>query len=138
MSNFFKDWTAEQVKAKSLANSLPELARRRGLILIKNEQQNEIGSGAQGPIPECAVRNEPVAEKARENRYPKGCIVSIESRRRRLTDPDNLIGKFLVDSLRYAGLIHGDSANEIEYKIMQTKVKLPCEEATIIEIEEKD
>lgn len=61
--------------------------------------------------------------------------VRITSRRKRLLDPDNLVGKYFVDSCRYAGLIPNDSATEIEYSITQVKVGKGEKEETIIEIE---
>jgi hypothetical protein len=62
-------------------------------------------------------------------------VVRIISFRRRLLDKDNLFRgcKALLDSLRYAGLIHGDGPEEIDFYAEQIKVKYKEEEKTVIE-----
>lgn len=69
-------------------------------------------------------------EEAGQDRYRVG----IESRRRRLCDPDNLFVKPIIDALRYARLIADDSLKHIELSISQTKVALKGEERTVITI----
>lgn len=67
--------------------------------------------------------------------HPTRRVVRIVSYRYRiLLDRDNLCGKFLLDSLRYAGLIEDDSEREIDYFISQVRVETPAEERTEIEI----
>ena len=62
--------------------------------------------------------------------------VSITVSRCRLLDPDNAVGgvKFLVDSLRYAGLITDDTARDIELEVRQIKVKTKAQQGTMIEV----
>jgi hypothetical protein len=62
------------------------------------------------------------------------CSVRITSLRLRLADVEGLCGKWHLDSLRYAGLIHGDTEADISYSIRQEKVSKKTEEKTIIEI----
>jgi hypothetical protein len=62
--------------------------------------------------------------------------VRITSFRRRLCDPDNLVGKYFLDCCRYAGLLRDDTAAEIDYRITQVKVKTKEEERTEIQISE--
>ena len=51
-------------------------------------------------------------------------IVRLERRGPRLLDRDNLIGgaKGLLDCIRYAGLIRGDTETDIQLEVTQTKV----------------
>lgn len=65
-------------------------------------------------------------------------IVRITSHRVRLLDKDNLYrgAKALLDALRYAGAIRGDSEIDIDYQARQIKVAHRCEEKTVIEIED--
>ena len=67
-------------------------------------------------------------------------VVRITSYRCRLLDPDNLAGgcKPLIDSLRYAGFIHGDSPQEIVFIPEQVKVANRKEERTTVDIEYGD
>ena len=77
-------------------------------------------------------------ESAREGkaRHPRMCLISIESRRVQLQDPDNGMEKWHVDALRYAGLISDDSTDEIEIRKWQTKVPHFAEECTVITLTE--
>ena len=83
---------------------------------------------------ECSVQNEPVAEKGGEASNPIRLHVSIVSYRRKLCDPDNLVGKFFTDCLRYSGIIPNDRDEDIIFQISQVKVKTKSEERTEIEV----
>ena len=86
--------------------------------------------------PQCIVRNEPLA--AKENQGPNAgrTIVRFVSYRLRLCDPDDLCPKYLLDGLRYAGLIPGDSEAEVDYeRPRQVKVYHKKDERTEITIE---
>jgi len=100
----------------------------------KNSDDNCDAPGAE---PEQAIRDEPLAETPREANNSPRFVVSITSRRRRLLDPDNLVGgvKYFVDGLRYASLIPGDSPDCIELYVRQIKVSTRKEERTEIEID---
>lgn len=60
--------------------------------------------------------------------------IVITSVRRRLIDPDNLVPKYFVDCCRYAGLIAGDSADQVEVTTTQRKPVKGEEEHTIIDL----
>jgi hypothetical protein len=63
-------------------------------------------------------------------------FVCIESRRVRPIDPDNLAGgcKFIIDALRYAGLLQEDTPEKISLQVDQKKVDRRTQEKTLIEI----
>lgn len=67
-------------------------------------------------------------------------VVRIISYRCRILDEDNLAGgcKPLLDSLRYAELIHGDSPKEIVFQASQIRVAHRKDEKTVLEIEYGD
>lgn len=98
------------------------------------QYDNLIRRRAQAAKPQHVVRDEPLATDKGKARDPRRYRVSIKSRRRRLLDPDNLVGgaKYVLDGCRYAGLIPGDSAGEIELVVTQEK---STKEETVITIE---
>jgi len=89
---------------------------------------------AQGPIPERAVPDGPVAATVREEGDRSRIRVIIESRRVRLLDEDNLCGKYFVDLLRYAGVLPTDAPGVVGIKIFQTRVSSKEEEETVVEV----
>lgn len=99
-------------------------------------KQNEIHSldTARSAKPEPAVRNESVAKAAREKSHPARFLISVESRRRRLVDPDNLCPKYFIDCLRYAELIPDDSARFVEVRLLQLKVARKEQEGTQVTV----
>lgn len=60
--------------------------------------------------------------------------VAITSYRCRLCDPDNLVVKWHVDALRYAGLLQDDSYQHIELTVRQEQVHHEIDERTEIEL----
>lgn len=60
--------------------------------------------------------------------------VRFESVRKRLCDPDNLSPKWLLDSLRYAGIICGDEPDKITLEVTQRKCAKGEAEHTLITI----
>lgn len=89
------------------------------------------------PQPQQAVCHDAVAKAPREEGHPGRVAVRITSFRRRLLDPDNLVGgtKYFTDGLRYAGLLPGDTEAQIRLEVRQQKVKAKSDECTLIEIE---
>ncbi len=88
-------------------------------------------SGAQlEPIIHHGAVGAQAGEGAHSGRVP----VRITSYRRRLTDIDNLAGKYFLDACRDSKLISDDSPEQIEFSITQIKVKDKCDERTIIQI----
>jgi hypothetical protein len=88
----------------------------------------------QSPVAKCAVRHEPLAAQEGKRGDPSRVYVCITSYRRRLIDPDNLVGKYFLDSARYCGWLRDDTAADVDYTIRQVKVAEKTEERTEIDI----
>ncbi len=112
-----------------------ELARRFPNISASCLRANSADNQLPSPKPKRPVRHEPLAAPAREKGNVGRVVVRIKSFRCRLLDPDNLCPKYFIDGLRYAGLIAGDSPQEIVLEVRQEKVATRKEEHTLIEIE---
>ncbi len=95
---------------------------------------NNIDHKAEAPIPQRLVCHEPLAQAQGEDERPGRFVVRFESRRKRLLDPDNVCPKYILDGLRYAGLIPNDRPEDINLQITQTKVGSKEEEETIVTI----
>lgn len=89
-----------------------------------------------GAKPKPSLRDKPVGKTEVKEENPTRSIVRIQSFGCRPLDIDNLYGgvKFVVDGLRYAGIISGDSEADIELHVSQTKVKTKAEERTEVEV----
>lgn len=85
-------------------------------------------------IVECPFRSQPLGEEEGEGESPGRIAVRFISRRVRLLDPDNLTPKYVLDGLRYSGLIYDDRATDITFSCEQEKVAHRAEEETIISI----
>lgn len=81
--------------------------------------------------------NEPVAKKERAGSDVGFCTVLLTSYRLRLLDEDNIWGKYMVDSIKNAGLIRDDSPAWCKIETIQIKVKQPEDERTEIVILEQ-
>lgn len=93
-----------------------------------------LGSAPSSAKPQRTIRHEPLAKAPRAQENPTRCSVCIVSYRRRLLDPDKLIGTYFVDSIRFGGLISGDTAALLDYSIRQEKVASESLERTEIHI----
>lgn len=87
-----------------------------------------------GAEPEHGLGHGPLAAPQAQKKDTGKRAVRITSYRVRLLDPDNLVGKWHLDSLRYAGILSGDTAEDITYQISQKKVQKKVQEKTLIEI----
>ena len=76
----------------------------------------------------------PLAAGKVEEGDPAKFLVSVISYRKRLLDEDNLSEKYMVDCLRYAGLIPCDSPDRVSIKASQVKVGKDEPEKTLIRI----
>lgn len=85
---------------------------------------------------EQAFRHEPLAKTQGEKGGTGRFRVCVTSYRRRLCDLDNLAPKYLIDCLRYAGIIPEDTPQAIDYSVRQVKVRKKEEERTEIEVDE--
>ena len=88
----------------------------------------------QAPKPQPIVRPEPLGEAPRKSVGEARIRVSVTSRRCRLLDPDNVCPKYVIDLLRYGGVLRDDSPDLIELEIRQEKVRTKEEEETVIHI----
>ena len=88
-----------------------------------------------GPVAQPPVRHVPDEPAHREKAHSGRFLVRVTSVRKRLIDPDNLCPKYFVDCCRYAGLILGDAASEVEIVTTQRRVSAEEEEHTEIVIE---
>lgn len=86
-------------------------------------------------IPESVVCNDPLATARLKAKDTGKFIVHVVSRRRRLIDVDNLVAKYHVDALRYAGILPSDAPDQTDIKISQIKVPTKNDEFTSITIE---
>jgi len=99
------------------------------------EYQNRGEASSAKPQP--IIRHEPLGAAEGEAQNSGRLLVSITSYRTRLLDPDNLCGKYFLDSVRYSQLIKDDKPDCIDFKISQVKVKTKAQEKTEIEVSDR-
>lgn len=89
-----------------------------------------------GAVVECGVQKQPLVASQGKEKSPSGPFyrVTITSWRTRLTDPDNLCPKFLIDAMRYENLIPDDSPAHIVLQVQQIKVPHRGQEGTLVTI----
>ena len=85
-------------------------------------------------VVEQVILDAPMGPMPRETLYAGRVAVGIVSYRRRLLDPDNLMGgaKYFVDALRYAGAFRDDRPQDITLQVAQEKVARKEDERTEI------
>lgn len=88
----------------------------------------------QNTKPEPVVRHEPLEQVQGKEEGPARALVRIKSFRTRLLDIDNLCAKYLLDGLRYSGILFDDSPEHITLEVSQEKVNNRKLERTEIEI----
>ena len=86
------------------------------------------------PKPQRPARHEPLAAAQVEAGNSKRYVVIVTSRRIRLLDEDNLIEKYHIDSLRYAGILPSDTPEACQIQVRQEKVAKKDQEETLIEV----
>ncbi len=89
-------------------------------------------SKGRNPKPKRAVRNDSLAKANRKEKNTGRIHIRLTARRKRLVDPDNLIFKYHIDCLRYAGAIPDDSERNVTIETKQEKVGE--NEETVIEL----
>lgn len=72
--------------------------------------------------------------QADEGCRPRRRHIRITARRTRLCDPDNQVVKFIIDALRYNGIIADDTTYDITLEVGQEKVSQKIKEGTLIEV----
>jgi hypothetical protein len=76
----------------------------------------------------------PLEAKKNQRSASSRFLVRIESRRKRLLDEDNICEKYLVDLLRYSGIIANDSPDQCRIEVAQTKCRKGEPEEITIEV----
>jgi hypothetical protein len=92
---------------------------------------NNKGS-SRNPKPKRSIRNEPLAKAGSKKENTGRIHIRLTARRKRLIDPDNLVFKYFIDCLRYAGAIPDDRAEDVTIETKQEKTRQ--KEETIIEL----
>ena len=89
-------------------------------------------SGSSNPKSKRLVRNESLAAAGGKKENTGRIHIRLTARRKRLIDPDNLVFKYFIDCLRYAGAIPDDRAEDVTIETKQEKTRQ--KEETIIEL----
>jgi hypothetical protein len=89
------------------------------------------GSSGDGK-PKRVVRNEPLAKNEGKKENSGRVHVRITVFRKRLTDPDNNNCKWIIDCLRYSGVLRDDREEDVTLEIRQEKTR--GQEETLIEL----
>ncbi len=89
-------------------------------------------SGSSNPKSKRPIRNEPLAKTGGKKENTGRIHIRLTARRKRLIDPDNLVFKYFIDCLRYAGAIPDDRAEDVTIETKQEKTRQ--KEETIIEL----
>jgi hypothetical protein len=89
-------------------------------------------SSSRNPKPKRPVRDEPLAKGGGKKENTGRIHIRLTARRKRLIDPDNLVFKYFIDCLRYAGAIPDDRAEDVTIETKQEKTRQ--KEETIIEL----
>ena len=88
--------------------------------------------GVRDPKPKRAVRHEPLAKGDSKKEGSGRIHIRLTARRKRLIDPDNLVFKYHIDCLRYAGAIPDDRESDVTIETRQEKTR--GQEETLIEL----
>jgi hypothetical protein len=87
------------------------------------------------PVPDAHMEQGSRHESLGEKEAPSvdlPCCIHVHSYRKRLTDPDGICGKYVIDGLIHAGILPDDSAQEVhEVSFSQEQADTEC---TVIEI----
>ena len=89
-------------------------------------------SPIRNPKPKRPVLNEPLAKGSGKKENTGRIHIRLTARRKRLIDPDNLIFKYHIDCLRYAGAIPDDREGDVTIETHQEKTRE--KEETLIEL----
>lgn len=119
-----------------MKNEQDELRKRfphASASFLKRNTLPAAGNLSSDPKSQQIVCDDPLAKTPGETKNSGRVSVRIVSYRKRLLDPDNLIGgaKYFTDTLRYCGLIPDDREQDITLQVEQKKSNQEC---TLIEI----
>lgn len=121
------NWTAQDLEAhrERMAHGKPSK--------ITNANDHLL-SPSPGPKPKRRARHGSLAAGQTQGGYTGRFLVCVTSYRRRLLDEDNLVAKWHIDALRYAGILPSDAPGIAKIEVAQIKVKSKAEERTEISI----
>jgi hypothetical protein len=103
---------------------------KKGAVGRKTIPNNQ--GASPDPKPKRSIRNEPLAKGGGKKENTGRIHIRLTARRKRLIDPDNLVFKYFIDCLRYAGAIPDDRAEDVTIEARQEKTR--GEEETLIEL----
>ena len=85
------------------------------------------------PKPQSGAQHAPDATAQAQALYPSRVLVRVESRRCGVQcDPDNILVKWHIDALRYAGILSDDTSAAIDLRITETRVATRAQEGVEI------
>lgn len=90
---------------------------------------------APATLTEPSPRHGTLAASTAQKRDSRKRLVRLTSFRVRLLDEDNLVAKWHVDALRYAGILHGDDPSQAHIETRQQKVAHRNQERTEITVD---
>jgi hypothetical protein len=114
------------------------LTREQFDLLLKRPaiaRANNTGSQSGSAVPKRVDGNKPIQAASNQGSHTGKLLVRVTSFRRRLLDEDNLVEKWHVDALRYAGILPSDAPGDAKIEVGQEKVATKEEEQTVITIE---
>ena len=97
-------------------------------------QPLQADSDAPTPLTKRSARTRSLATIKAQESDTRFRVVRVKSFRVRLLDSDNLVPKWHIDSLRYAGILPSDAPDRARIETSQEKVGSKAEERTEIEI----
>lgn len=97
-------WTAQDLRAYEIRQKQRDAECARSSPVLEPDSSND------------AVGSAPIQEANHERIVVRVCSV-----RKRLLDEDNLCEKYLVDSLRYCGLIPNDCPGKVKIEVSQRR-----------------
>lgn len=111
-------------------------ARLKQILPRASKSFIHLNSGPSRAESERTVLDGAVGSAKGKEGHPTRHAVSVTSYRVRSVDPDNLCSKYFIDALRYAGTLHDDRPEDIDYSINQKKVAKKAQEKTLITVTE--
>jgi hypothetical protein len=89
-------------------------------------------SSSRNSKPKPPVLNGSVGEVGGEAPHTGRILIRVKTRRSRAIDPDNNCCKWIIDCLRYSGILQNDREQDVALEISQEKTR--GEEETLIEL----
>lgn len=117
------------------ADELKTLFPHASAQFIRTNASDRAPRPASTPEPKRRAGDGPLGAPQAQASHSGKYVVRVTSFRVRLLDTDNLVPKWHVDALRYAGVLPSDAPDRCEIETKQKKVSAKAEERTEILIE---